>query len=82
MRDRTEEIRSVIQRYPSFDFVPLRVENAFDDSWWNTVSGSSNIARISLELGKEGLIADGRVGTRHVFNILTTCCQGFMLLHK
>lgn len=82
MRDRTEEIRSVIQRYPSFDFVPLRVENAFDDSWWTTVSGSSNIARISLELGKEGLIADGRVRTRYLFNVLTTCYQGFMLLHK
>ncbi|OJA08483.1 hypothetical protein AZE42_02862 [Rhizopogon vesiculosus] len=59
MRDQTEDIRSVIQRYPSFDFVPLRIEDAFDDSWWTMVSGSSSIPQISLELGKEGLIADG-----------------------
>lgn len=72
MRDRTEEIRSAVQRYPSFDFVPLRIEDAFDDSWWATVSVSSNIPQISLELGKEGLIADGKFETRHLSSILTT----------
>ncbi|KAG0696207.1 hypothetical protein DFH29DRAFT_212442 [Suillus ampliporus] len=59
MPDRTEDIRSVIEKYPSFDFVPLRIEDAFDSSWWTKVSGSSNIPQISLELSKEGLIADG-----------------------
>ena len=82
MQDRTEEIRSVIQRYPSFDFVPLRIEDAFDDSWWTIVSGSSNIPKISLKLGKEGLIADGRVGSRHPFNILIVRCQDLMSLPK
>lgn len=59
MQDRTEDIRSVVERYPSFDFVPLRIEDAFDGSWWTTVSGSNTTPQIWLELGKDGLITDG-----------------------
>jgi cytoplasmic tRNA 2-thiolation protein 2 len=59
MQDRTEDIRSVVERYPSFDFVPLRIEDAFDGSWWTKVSGSSSTPQVWLELSKEGLITDG-----------------------
>ncbi|KAG2131364.1 hypothetical protein DEU56DRAFT_872198 [Suillus clintonianus] len=59
MQDRTEDIRSIVERYPSFQFVPLRIEDAFDGSWWTKVSGSSSTPQVCLELSKEGLIADG-----------------------
>ncbi|KAG1840722.1 hypothetical protein DFJ58DRAFT_666932 [Suillus subalutaceus] len=59
MQDRTEDIRSVVERYQSFEFVPLRIEDAFDESWWTKVSGSNNTPQVWLELSKEGLITDG-----------------------
>ncbi|KAF9243519.1 hypothetical protein BU15DRAFT_86462 [Melanogaster broomeanus] len=52
-RDRTEEIKNAIAPYPKFDFIPLRLEDAFDDAWW---SGRSQLA---LELGKDGLYTEG-----------------------
>ncbi|KAL0954500.1 hypothetical protein HGRIS_003467 [Hohenbuehelia grisea] len=35
MRDRTEEIRQVVNKYDAFKFVPLRIEDAFDPDWWS-----------------------------------------------
>ncbi|KAG1775909.1 hypothetical protein EV702DRAFT_1198813 [Suillus placidus] len=58
MQDRTEDIRSVVERYPSFDFVPLRIEDAFDGSWWTKVSGLKSTPQVWLELSKEGLLTD------------------------
>lgn len=76
MQDRTEDIRSVVERYPSFDFVPLRIEDAFDGSWWTKVSGSNSTPQVWLELSKEGLITDGRIATMHLFNILNFVLSG------
>lgn len=59
MQDRTEDIRSVVERYPSFDFVPLRIEDAFDGSWWTKVSRPNTTPQVWLELSKDGLITDG-----------------------
>lgn len=73
MQDRTEDIQSVVERYPSFDFVPLRIEDAFDESWWTKVSGSNSTPQVWLELSKEGLITDGRTPTIHIFSILKLC---------
>ncbi|KAL0580942.1 Cytoplasmic tRNA 2-thiolation protein 2 [Marasmius crinis-equi] len=40
MKDRTDEIREVVQTYRSFEFIQLRLEDAFDKSWWDRVNGS------------------------------------------
>ncbi|KAI0322596.1 hypothetical protein OF83DRAFT_1161136 [Amylostereum chailletii] len=42
LRDRTEEVRSVVSRYEGFEFVPLRLQDAFDPAWWKSVSGSTS----------------------------------------
>jgi cytoplasmic tRNA 2-thiolation protein 2 len=79
MQDRTDDIRSVVERYPSFDFVPLRIEDAFDGSWWTNVSGSNSTPQVCLELSKDGLITDGRTATMHQliqFNILNFVLSG------
>jgi len=45
-RDRTEDIRAVVKSYsnPSanfeIDFIPLRLEDAFDEAWWKSVGGT------------------------------------------
>ncbi|KAF9223651.1 hypothetical protein BS17DRAFT_110430 [Gyrodon lividus] len=58
-RDRTEEIRTALTPYPKFDFIPLRLEDAFDESWWIKVAVTNNQSQLALELGKDGLYTEG-----------------------
>ena len=38
MPDRTTEVAQSIQEsYPAFEFVPIRLSNAFDKRWWKTI---------------------------------------------
>lgn len=45
-RDRTEEVRNTIKAYSDpttkfeLDFIPLRLEDAFDEAWWKSVGGT------------------------------------------
>ncbi|KAK7050951.1 Cytoplasmic tRNA 2-thiolation protein 2 [Paramarasmius palmivorus] len=41
MKDCTEEIRQVVDQFGSFEFIPLRLENAFDKDWWKVVNGNT-----------------------------------------
>ena len=58
MEDRTERVRQVVERYattsPSFefDFIPLRLEDAFDLEWWKRVGGGS-LASSAQSLGMD-----------------------------
>ncbi|KII89983.1 hypothetical protein PLICRDRAFT_108412 [Plicaturopsis crispa FD-325 SS-3] len=54
MRDKTEEIRRAVQQYPEFDFIPLRIEDAFDSRWWAKVGGSESL-HLGLDLSNEDL---------------------------
>ncbi|KAI5986526.1 hypothetical protein EDD15DRAFT_2298204 [Pisolithus albus] len=69
--DSTEEIRSTLASYANLEFIPLRLEDAFDASWWCKVTGSSDMSQLALELGKDGLPTEGELSTfRHDFLIL------------
>ncbi|KAG6335670.1 hypothetical protein ID866_3428 [Astraeus odoratus] len=57
-RDRTNEIRSVVASYANFEFLPLRLEDAFDRSWWSRVSNATDGSLLALELGKDGLLME------------------------
>ena len=38
MLDRTAEVAQFVQEsYPTFEFVPIRLSNAFDKRWWETI---------------------------------------------
>ncbi|KAJ3808881.1 hypothetical protein F5876DRAFT_45113 [Lentinula aff. lateritia] len=40
MIDRTETIQQLVQeKFEALDFIPLRIENAFDPTWWDRVGG-------------------------------------------
>ena len=61
MRDRTNEIMKALASYPKFDFIPLRLEYAFDDSWWCTITTTDqDRSQLSIELGKDGLYTEGK----------------------
>ncbi|KAF7970622.1 hypothetical protein HWV62_5039 [Athelia sp. TMB] len=47
-RDRTEEMREVVGRYPAFAFCSLRIEDAFDPAWWARVGGRSPTAERAI----------------------------------
>jgi cytoplasmic tRNA 2-thiolation protein 2 len=56
MRDRTDEVRKVVERYDGFEFVPLRIEDAFDSRWWASVGGRDQIRErdLGVDLSDEG----------------------------
>jgi len=40
MPDRTAEVEQFIREsYPAFEFIPIRLSNAFDKRWWKTIRG-------------------------------------------
>ncbi|KAJ3997417.1 hypothetical protein F5050DRAFT_1752364 [Lentinula boryana] len=42
MTDKTQKIHQLLQEnYESLEFIPIRLENAFDLSWWNKVGGKA-----------------------------------------
>ncbi|KAJ7773305.1 hypothetical protein B0H16DRAFT_1511829 [Mycena metata] len=55
-RDRTEEVRAAVERYEHFNFLPLRLEDAFDDAWWDKMGGRPAASRLSVDLANEDLV--------------------------
>ncbi|TFK40395.1 hypothetical protein BDQ12DRAFT_711752 [Crucibulum laeve] len=55
MKDRTEQTRSVLDRYKSFEFMPLRLEDAFDESWWVSVGGRPKAGHLGIDITNEEL---------------------------
>lgn len=52
----TEEIRAAIARYPGtpFEFIPLRLEDSFDSTWWRGVGGEMRTDALRLNMIDEG----------------------------
>ena len=53
-RDRTEDIRKVVEQYENAEFIPLRLEDAFDHDWWTRHGGNTKISDIALDMSNEG----------------------------
>jgi cytoplasmic tRNA 2-thiolation protein 2 len=54
MRDRTDEVRAIVEQYKGIEFVPFRIENAFDPSWWELVGGSPIRQNLGVDVTNEG----------------------------
>ncbi|KAI6025858.1 hypothetical protein F5J12DRAFT_810842 [Pisolithus orientalis] len=68
--ERTEEMRSALASYPNLKFIPLRLEDAFDESWWCRMTGKPDMSQLTLELGKDGLPIEG-LNPAHSSNTLS-----------
>jgi len=55
MRDKTDDIRTVVEHYEGFEFIPLRIEDAFDRSWWNSVGNRPTELHPGIHVSGEGL---------------------------
>ncbi|KAK0204901.1 hypothetical protein DFS33DRAFT_1323676 [Desarmillaria ectypa] len=53
MKDRTEQIRTAVANYSSLEFIPLRLENAFDNSWWGSVGGRPSSSELEVDLSND-----------------------------
>jgi len=40
MRDKTDDVRMAVTRYEGIEFIPLRIQDAFDPQWWARITGS------------------------------------------
>lgn len=54
MQDRTEEVRKVVEKYEGFEFVALRIEDAFDSTWWERVGGRKE-RDLGVDISDEGM---------------------------
>jgi len=62
-RDRTEEVRAIVEQYEHFTFLPLRIEDAFDDAWWQKVGGQRSEFHLSVDLANEELVISPQSST-------------------
>lgn len=47
-------MRAVVQQYSAFEFVPIRLESAFDHEWWENVGGAPPPEEISMDITSDG----------------------------
>ncbi len=47
-RDRTEGIQSAVEAYNCGEFIPLRLEDAFDARWWTKLHGEQGLKRMQF----------------------------------
>ncbi|KAF8806979.1 hypothetical protein BYT27DRAFT_7190689 [Phlegmacium glaucopus] len=68
-KDRTEEILSVVESYGGlpFEFIPLRLEDAFDPEWWVRVGGGS-LSESARSLGLDIIDEDLRLSLASSFS--------------
>ncbi|KAI0359973.1 hypothetical protein OH77DRAFT_1471896 [Trametes cingulata] len=58
MKDRTDEIAQAVKRYDDLDFVPLRIQDAFDRSWWERIGGKPFPSELGVSLSDEALFLE------------------------
>lgn len=58
MKDNTEAVRAVVQKYEQLNFVPLRIEDAFDGAWWEQVGGKPTQSELGMDVTNEGQSLD------------------------
>jgi cytoplasmic tRNA 2-thiolation protein 2 len=54
MRDRIDQVRDAVKNYPNVDFLPIRIEDAFDQFWWESTIGGPLSSNIHVGLSSEG----------------------------
>ncbi|KAI0649242.1 hypothetical protein C8Q79DRAFT_1085802 [Trametes meyenii] len=58
MQDRTDEITHHMKRYGDIDFVALRIQDAFDPTWWDRVGGKPYSKELGVSVAEEGLFLE------------------------
>jgi cytoplasmic tRNA 2-thiolation protein 2 len=58
--ERITQIREAVTRYEEYEFIPVRVQDAFDRGWWERVSGGTapRLAELPFGLGIGGGVSN------------------------
>ncbi|KAI0956216.1 hypothetical protein AcV7_006667 [Taiwanofungus camphoratus] len=56
MKDNTAEIAELIARHDGIEFIPVRIQDAFDHDWWERVGGISGSFGLDIQLTDEELL--------------------------
>ena len=54
MPDKTQHIANFASRYDELELVTLRIQDAFDPSWWEKVGGRTSFSDVRVSLADEG----------------------------
>jgi len=54
IKDSTEEMRALVTKYDRLEFIPLRLEDAFDPTWWSKMGGMPLENDLTISLTAEG----------------------------
>lgn len=57
MRDRTSDVERRVAQYAGLDFVPLRIQDAFDPEWCRKVHASRKESSFSVDMTTEGQLS-------------------------
>ncbi|KZT73542.1 hypothetical protein DAEQUDRAFT_762001 [Daedalea quercina L-15889] len=55
MRDRTSYVRQLAAKHEGIDFLPLRIQDAFDPEWWETVHAPRDAPGLAVNMSSEEL---------------------------
>ncbi|KAG5643017.1 hypothetical protein DXG03_001755 [Asterophora parasitica] len=55
-KNRTEEVKAAVAKYERLVFVPLKVEDAFDSAWWDSIGGKPSSKQLGMDITNEDLI--------------------------
>jgi cytoplasmic tRNA 2-thiolation protein 2 len=56
MKDRTQEVYETVTLYSDIEFIPLRIQDAFDGKWWENITRTPYGLDpfVNIDLGTEG----------------------------
>ncbi|KAI0833342.1 hypothetical protein BC628DRAFT_1307910 [Trametes gibbosa] len=55
MKERSEEIAQFVKGYDGLEFIPLRIQDAFDRTWWERTGGRPHPLQLGVSLTNEAL---------------------------
>ncbi len=53
MKDRTDEIREIVQKCEVVDFLPIHIQDAFDRAWWEKMGGKPVLSQVKIDMANE-----------------------------
>ncbi|PSR75559.1 hypothetical protein PHLCEN_2v9039 [Hermanssonia centrifuga] len=55
MKDRTDEIREIVQKCEGVDFLPIHIQDAFDRAWWEKMGGKPVLSQVKIDMANENI---------------------------
>lgn len=54
MQEKTSDVHAIVNLYGGLEFIPLRIQDAFDPSWWKSMGRDS--VSLGVDMTAEGML--------------------------